>query len=251
MHAVVDSDGTYPLVFVSTTPANAGPYSFTAVVRHAASISFAQQSAIPGAGVFKAAVVAPDANLISDSMLKLTLNGYWSGRAGAAPHRHVLATATPIDGIVTFDYSLPPALWGKKIGLDISGGGASYQPVLSKRESVNVLVSTSVSVIASAREIKVASKLLHEPIYWAGPQKGYHYEFSRTTNGWDYVRYLPKGVKVNGKPGQLPIIATYPVTNAYGRLKKAAKAASSRDRAGAFTGFFPATRRACTSRSRR
>ncbi len=219
-HTVVNADGTYPLLFVNTTGVNAGAYSFTAVVRHAASVSFSRQSAIRGTGTFTASVLAPDASSISDAGLKLTLNGFWSSHAGAAPHRHILATATPTNGIVAFDYSLPPSLWGTKIRLDISGGGASYQPVMSQRESVKVLIPLGVPVVASAKDLKATSKLLRQPIYWAGPRKGFHYELTRSANGWTFVRYLPHGVKAGGAPGKHLIVATYPYRGAYAGLKK-------------------------------
>ena len=108
---VVTASGNYPLLFLDTKGVgNAGPYSFTAVVLHAAAVSFTHQSQIPGAGIFKAAVLAPDGSSINDSTLKLTLNGYWGNR------KHKLATASPTNGIATFDYSLPWSVWGKKSG---------------------------------------------------------------------------------------------------------------------------------------
>jgi hypothetical protein len=61
-----------------------------------------------------------------------------------------------------------------------------------------------------------------QPFYWAGPKKGFHYEFQRLSNDNIYVRYLPKGVPAKGKPGKLLIIATYPMSHAYTRLIKGA-----------------------------
>jgi hypothetical protein len=60
------------------------------------------------------------------------------------------------------------------------------------------------------------------PLYWAGPKRGYHYEFQRTTNGHLYVRYLPKGVGIKQKPGRFLIVATYPWSHPYSALKKIA-----------------------------
>jgi hypothetical protein len=222
-HTFVSQDGTYPLLFVDTTGANAGPYSFTATVLHAASVSLPHVSTIPGAGWVKASAVAPDGSLISDSTLKLTLSGYWSDSAGARPRGHRLATATPTSGSATFNYSLPARVWGKKIRLQITGGGhgSDYQALASQSRSVSVLVPDG-PVLASPTQLKLESKLLRQPIYWAGPRKGYHYEFTRLQNDNIYVRYLPKRVKVNGKPGRLLIVATYPYPGAYAALKKAA-----------------------------
>jgi hypothetical protein len=213
---VVTASGNYPLLFLDTTDVgNAGAYSFTTEVLHAAAVSFTRQSKIPGAGTFKAAVLAPDGSSISDSTLKLTLNGYWSNR------KHKLATASPTNGIATFDYSLPWRVWGKKIRLEFSGGGSSYQSVTSQNELVKVLVPVPLGpVLAPATELKAVSKVLRRPIYWAGPRKGSHYEFTRTTNSSVFLRYLPHGVKAGEQPGKLLIVATYPLRGAYRHLEK-------------------------------
>ena len=213
---VATQDGNYPLLFLDTKGVgNAGPYSFTAEVLHAASVSFTHQSKIPGEGIFKAAVLAPDSSPISDSTLKLTLNGYWSNR------KHKLATASPTNGIATFDYSLPWRVWGKKIRLEFSGGGSNYQAVTSQKESVKVRVPVALDPVqAPTAELKAVSKALRQPIYWAGPRKGFHYELTRSTDGNVFVRYLPHGVQAGDRPGKLLIVATYRLRDAYGHLKR-------------------------------
>jgi hypothetical protein len=65
--------------------------------------------------------------------------------------------------------------------------------------------------------------LTHQPIYWAGPKRGFGYEFTRLGNDWKYVRYLPKGVKVGNKSAKYLTVSTYPFFNAYNRLKKGSK----------------------------
>jgi hypothetical protein len=218
--AVVTQDGSYPLLFLDTTGANAGAYSFTVNVLHAASVSFSPQSTIPGTGTFTASVLAPDSSPISDSTLKLKLNGYWRNRAGAPVRVHKLATAAPAGGTVTFDYSVPPSLWGKKIRLDITGGGASYRAVASLRESVKVLVPDPAGpVLVPASVLKTASKLLHQPIYWAGPRKGLHYEFWRLESGSIFVRYLPPGVRVGAPSSKFLIVGTYRIAHAFDAVK--------------------------------
>jgi hypothetical protein len=217
VQTVAPATGSYPLLFLDTTGANAGAFAFTAVVQHAASVTLPQLSTLPGAGSLTASVMAPDNSPINDSTLKLTLNGYWSNRA------HAIATATPSAGIATFSYSLPSSVWGKKIQLQISGGGAnaSYQPVTSQKETVTVLVPFGSPVgLVTPSALKAASKLLHQPIYWAGPRKGLHYEFWRLTNGNIYVRYLPRGVKPGARSGKYLIVGTYHMTNAFKKLKK-------------------------------
>jgi hypothetical protein len=211
----VTEDGTYPLLFLNTTGANAGVYSFTAVVLHAASVTLPHLSRLTGIGTLTASVVAPDGDPITDASLTLTLNGYWGNRT------HKLGTATPDSGQVTFNYSLPSTSWGKKIQLAISGGGLSYQDVTTPKEPVTVLVpfGSPIGLVPSSA-LKTASKLLHQPIYWAGPRKGLHYEFWRLTNGNIYLRYLPHGVKAGVQSSKYLIVGTYRLANAYKKLKK-------------------------------
>jgi hypothetical protein len=213
---VATQDGDYPLLLLDTTGAgNAGPYSFTLAVQHAASVSFTHQSTVPGIGTFRAAVLAPDGSSINDSTLKLTLNGYWGNR------KHKLGTASPVNGIATFNYSLPWSVWGKKIRLAFSGGGSSYQAVTSDNEVVKVLVPVPLDpVLAPAAELKAVSNALGQPIYWAGPRRGSRYELRRTTNGSAYVRYLPHGVHPGDPRAKFLTIATYPLSHAYRSLKK-------------------------------
>jgi hypothetical protein len=211
----VNEDGTYPLLFLNTTGANAGAYSFTAQVFHAANVALPHLSNLPGIGTLTASVLAPDGNPISDPSLTLTLNGYWGNRA------HALATGTPNNGLVSFDYNLPASEWGKKIQFEISGGGASYQDVTTPKEAVTVDVpfGSPIGLVPSSA-LKTASKLLHQPIYWAGPRKRLHYEFWRLTNGDIYVRYLPHGVKAGVESSKYLIVGTYHFASAYKKLKK-------------------------------
>jgi hypothetical protein len=221
---VVQTDGSYPLLFLDTTGVpNAAAYSFTAVVLHAVSVSLPHRSTIPGAGTLTASVLAPDSSPINDSTLKLTLRGYWSTVAGAPPRAHKLATATPTNGSAAFSYSLPARLWGKRIRVDILGGGSSYQAVRSQKRLVNVRVPTGVPVVLAPTQLKAASKLLRQPIYWAGPMKGRHYEFTRTGAGYLYVRYLSHGVHAGAVGSNFLLIATYPFPGAYNAVKKYAK----------------------------
>jgi hypothetical protein len=75
-------------------------------------------------------------------------------------------------------------------------------------------------ILLSASGLKAEAKLIGQRIYWAGPQKGLSYEFTRDTSGDVYVRYLPEGV-TDGTPGaQFLIVATYPFDSAYETLKQ-------------------------------
>jgi hypothetical protein len=72
----------------------------------------------------------------------------------------------------------------------------------------------------SAGGLRTVARRVKQPIYWAGPKKGYIYELTRLSNGRIYVRYLPPGVKVGDKRAQFLIVATYPFPGALTALKK-------------------------------
>ena len=67
------------------------------------------------------------------------------------------------------------------------------------------------------------SDKLHESIYWVGGKPGYTYEFTRTSNGNVYVRYLPPGVNVGDSRSNFLIVVTYPLKDAYAALRRAIK----------------------------
>ncbi len=48
--------------------------------------------------------------------------------------------------------------------------------------------------------------------------RGVTYEFTRTSNGRIYVRYLPAGVNVGDKRSNFLIVVTYPFSGAYHAL---------------------------------
>ena len=64
------------------------------------------------------------------------------------------------------------------------------------------------------------------PVSWAGPIAGQTVEFTKTTTGRVYVRYLPAGVEAGDKRADFLIVATYPFPDAYGALEKVGKGAA-------------------------
>jgi hypothetical protein len=74
------------------------------------------------------------------------------------------------------------------------------------------------------KSLAAESRFINTKFYWAGPQKGIRYEFTRTTKGYMYVRYLTKGAPIgNFKQAKYLVVATYPVgPGAYPALKKQA-----------------------------
>jgi hypothetical protein len=75
---------------------------------------------------------------------------------------------------------------------------------------------------ASAAALKSLAGSLGQPIYWAGPKKGYTYELNRNPNGGLFIRYLPPGARVGTTKSYLSV-ATYPFTHAIAGIQRVAK----------------------------
>ena len=75
---------------------------------------------------------------------------------------------------------------------------------------------------ASVASLRALARASGHPIYWAGTQPNVKYELTQVTDGRIYIRYLPKGVPIRTKH-VYPIVATYPVPNAYKAVRTAAK----------------------------
>ena len=75
---------------------------------------------------------------------------------------------------------------------------------------------------ASLASLRALARASGHPIYWAGPQPDVKYELTQVTDGRIYIRYLPKSVPIRTKH-LYPIVATYPVPNAYKAVRTAAK----------------------------
>jgi hypothetical protein len=78
-------------------------------------------------------------------------------------------------------------------------------------------------VVESQKQIADYSKKIGQSIYWAGPQKGYTYELTRTADGRAYIRYLPKGAKAGAPGGDYTVVVTYPFNDSYRVLKSVSR----------------------------
>ena len=74
----------------------------------------------------------------------------------------------------------------------------------------------------SVQSLRALAEASDHPIYWAGAEPDVKYELTRVTDGRIYIRYLPKSVPIGDKH-LYPIVATYPVANAYRAIRTAAK----------------------------
>jgi hypothetical protein len=98
------------------------------------------------------------------------------------------------------------ALVGIAAGLYLRGGGASN----AKRPRVTAVSTAALSSWAAT---------VGHPVYWAGPEQGYRYELTHTTDGRIYIRYLPAGVAVGSAAPDYLTVGTYPVKNALSTVR--------------------------------
>jgi len=75
----------------------------------------------------------------------------------------------------------------------------------------------------SSKNLKQESHFIHTRFFWAGPQQGDTYEFTRDRNGYLFVRYLPHGIHPGAKGAHYLIVVTYPFPGGYQALKHQAK----------------------------
>ena len=95
-----------------------------------------------------------------------------------------------------------------------NGSSGSTGPVVANSIKPTALSLGGLHTLAAA---------VPQPIFWAGPKKGYLYELTRQTNGNVYIRYLPPGVNAGAPGTKYLVVATYPVSNAFQALKAVSK----------------------------
>jgi hypothetical protein len=98
------------------------------------------------------------------------------------------------------------ALIGIAIGLYLHDGGAPN----TKRPRVSAASTSALSSWVAT---------VGHPVYWAGPERGYRYELTHTTDGRIYIRYLPAGVAVGSSAPDYLTVGTYPVKNALSTVR--------------------------------
>jgi hypothetical protein len=75
----------------------------------------------------------------------------------------------------------------------------------------------------SESELRDFASASSTPVYWAGPREGQTYEFTRTSDGRVYVRYLPEGVEAGDPRPQFLTVGTYPRPGAWAELRRASR----------------------------
>jgi hypothetical protein len=75
----------------------------------------------------------------------------------------------------------------------------------------------------SVEELQETASSRERPVFWAGPRSGATYEFTETSDGSTYVRYLTGGAEVGDPSPNFLTVATYPLNNGYARVLAASE----------------------------
>lgn len=104
------------------------------------------------------------------------------------------------------------------VWLIVRGGGSSNNATTTTTAATTASATPLGPVAATPASLVTFSKALKRPIYWAGPVAGDTYEFTETSAGNIYVRYLPKGVRIGDPRAAFRVVATYPYPGALAAL---------------------------------
>lgn len=104
-----------------------------------------------------------------------------------------------------------------------------------------VPASPSGPALVSQTQLEKLASSSPEPVYWAGPRKGFSYELTRTADGRTYVRYLPHGVAAGDRRDEFLVVGTYERPHAFTDLRHAGTRTGARsvklDRGGVLVFF--------------
>jgi hypothetical protein len=127
-----------------------------------------------------------------------------------------------IGAVVALAVAIAFVVWLAVRGDDNSSSTATTSTVQSTTPTKTVPRPRETVKAASLASLRALARASGHPIYWAGPQPDVKYELTQVTDGRIYIRYLPKSVPIRTKH-LYPIVATYPVPNAYKAVRTAAK----------------------------
>ena len=143
----------------------------------------------------------------------MVTDGTTAGRSRQAPIR--------IGAVVALALAIAFVVWLVVRGNDNSSTAKTSTPSATKPAKTTRAPRETVKA-ASLASLRALARASGHPIYWAGPQPDVKYELTQVTDGRIYIRYLPKSVPIRTKH-LYPIVATYPVPNAYKAVRTAAK----------------------------
>jgi hypothetical protein len=127
--------GTMPMVISAFSCYRndiAGPYNFTAYVRHAVLLSVPRQRSLRRTGTINVTVRNPDGGPISDAGLSVALQV----RRGSSIR--TVGRATSANGVASISYRVPASLRRRRVGLRAQAKGDDYITKTSSSQSLKV-----------------------------------------------------------------------------------------------------------------
>lgn len=140
---------------------------------------------------------------------------------GATAGRSTRQAPIRIGAVVALAVAIAFVVWLVVRGNDNSSSTAKTTPTATKPGKTIPPPRETVKA-ASVQSLRALARAAGHPIYWAGPQPNVKYELTQVTDGRIFIRYLPKSAPIRTKH-PYPIVATYPVPNAYKAVRTAAK----------------------------
>ncbi|HEY5053191.1 MAG TPA: hypothetical protein VII45_07245 [Solirubrobacterales bacterium] len=123
--------GTMPMALL-TVEEYAGPYSFTAFVKHGLVLALPRVSHLGHVGKITVGVHTPDGGLAAASPIKVKIEARHAGRwlaIGAAP---VVGSSARVS------VQAPRSLWGSTVALRAAASGSAYGPAKSGARQVSI-----------------------------------------------------------------------------------------------------------------
>jgi hypothetical protein len=109
--------------------------------------------------------------------------------------------------------------WALVLVLALVAGAAGVAGWFALRDDGSPTPKRAPAGTASVQALGSLAASVGHPVYWAGPEDGYRYELTHTTDGRIYIRYLPAGVPVGSSAPDYLTVGTYPVKNALATVR--------------------------------
>lgn len=78
--------------------------------------------------------------------------------------------------------------------------------------------------IVTTAQLRAFAAALGQPVYWAGSRPAARMEYTQTSEGRTYVRYLTGSAAAGDEHPRFVVVATYPQPDAFARVRAAARA---------------------------
>jgi hypothetical protein len=102
------------------------------------------------------------------------------------------------------------------------GSGSSGEEAATSTGASTTPVGIAAEIVSPA-ELRAVAQRLGRPVYWAGTRPGAKIEFTESSDGSTFVRYLTGSAAAGDKRSAFVVVATYAQANAYDRVRSIAR----------------------------